>query len=195
MRYLVWTVIAIVVFWVAAFVHFVAIIPYNPVGDSVSTQAVVVLTGGSLRIAYGFELLEKKKAKKMFISGVDKESDMAALLDENQASDIIRMMAKSGDTIALGYEADSTRGNADETARWMKENNLKSMRLVTANYHLPRSLIEFRRTMPGAIIIPDPVFPTDFQLDRWWDDAVSRHLMLSEFHKYLAAWLFGALNL
>lgn len=195
MRFIIWTIIAIVVFWVSAFAHFVAIIPYTPVGDSVSTQAVVVLTGGSLRIAYGFELLEKKKAKQMFISGVAKKSNMAALLDENHASKIIRAMAASNDKIALGYEADSTRGNAEETARWMKEKRLKSMRLVTANYHLPRSLIEFRRTMPDVIIIPDPVFPEDFQLGRWWGDGVSRHLMFSEFHKYLAAWLIGALDL
>lgn len=195
MRYLIWIILAIIVFWLAAFTHFVAIIPRNPVGDLVTTQAVVVLTGGSLRIAYGFELLEKQKAKRMFITGVGKESDMVALLDENQASSRVRRMAEKGKKIVLGYEADSTRGNAEETARWMKQKHFKSMRLVTSNYHLPRSLIEFRRAMPDVIIIPDPVFPEEFQLHRWWDDGVSRNLLFSEFHKYLAAWLFGELNL
>ena len=34
-----------------------------------------------------------------------------------------------------------------------------SLRLVTASYHMPRSMLEFARAMPDIAIVPNPVFP------------------------------------
>lgn len=178
-----------IVFWACALALFVHLIPRTPVGDSVSTQAIVVLTGGSLRIAYGFELLEKDKAEHLFISGIGKNLKLADVLHEHAASDRVKQLAQQG-RITLGYEASSTRGNAQETAKWVQKEQIRSIRLVTANYHLPRSMMELRRAMPDVIIIPDPVFPDRFQIDgAWWKDRVTRGLLLSEFHKYLASWM------
>ena len=50
-------------------------------------------------------------------------------------------------------------GNAEETAAWMAEGDRTSLRLVTAAYHMPRSLALFRRLMPDTKILPHPVFP------------------------------------
>jgi len=38
--------------------------------------------------------------------------------------------------IDLGYEAKNTRGNAVEVAKWVRDHQYKSIRLVTANYHI-----------------------------------------------------------
>ena len=46
-----------------------------------------------------------------------------------------------------------------ETAQWMASEGFHSLRLVTASYHMPRSLLEFSRAMPDIGIMPNPVFP------------------------------------
>ena len=61
------------------------------------------------------------------------------------------------------YAATSTMGNAIETADWIKKSGFNSIILVTANYHMPRSLMLFRHIMPEIRIIPHPVFPIQFE--------------------------------
>ncbi len=180
------------VFWLAAFAHFLQQMPSARQGDSVSTNAIVVLTGGQLRIAYGFELLEKGKAQQLFITGVGDNLGLNQLLASHGATDDLRALANDGTVrIALDYSADSTHGNAEQTAKWAKAHSIRSLRMVTANYHIPRSLIEFRRAMPELEIIPDPVFPEPFDRPGWWRHPAGLRLVLSEFHKYLVAWLYG----
>jgi uncharacterized SAM-binding protein YcdF (DUF218 family) len=85
--------------------------------------------------------------------------------------------------------ADDTRGNAVETAAWIREQGFGSLRLVTANYHMPRSLLEFRHAMPDIEIVPHPVFPENFKQDEWWLWPGSASLLASEYSKYLVALL------
>ena len=89
--------------------------------------------------------------------------------------------------ITLGYAADNTAGNARETAEWLDTVRGRSLRLVTANYHMPRSLLEFRQALPEVEIIAHPVFPKVFQQRRWWQSRASALLVVSEFTKYLVA--------
>lgn len=119
------------------------------------TDAIVVLTGGSGRVATGLELLREGKADMLFISGVGKGLVVQDLLAFwNGLPDNI-----SKDKIMLGYAAQTTYGNAVETAQWMKQRHFKSLRLVTSDYHMPRALHEFEKQMPGIKIIPHPVEP------------------------------------
>ena len=69
----------------------------------------------------------------------------------------------------------------------MAKESFTSLRLVTASYHMPRSLFEFRRAMPGIRIIVHPVFPEGFKHTDWWLWPGSTGLILSEFTKYLMA--------
>jgi len=71
----------------------------------------------------------------------------------------------------------------------MREHHYTSLRLVTANYHMRRSLLEFSALMPDFTIIPEPVLPGNFQREQWWRHPASRALVLSEYHKYIATWL------
>ncbi len=50
---------------------------------------------------------------------------------------------------------------------------------------MPRSLIEFRRAMPRAKLIPHPVFPEHVKLDRWWEWRGTAVLIAEEYTKYL----------
>ena len=129
--------LALAIPWLCGFLWFASRIPAE-IGDAESeTDAIVVLTGGSLRVQSGLALLAAGKAKKLFVSGVYHSTDVAALLKVSRQSP-----EHVACCIVLGYEADNTLGNAVETAQWMRQEGFRSLRLVTANYHMPRSLIE-----------------------------------------------------
>ena len=89
--------------------------------------------------------------------------------------------------VTLGYDARSTEGNARESLKWLGENGFTSVRLVTANYHMNRSLLEFRSVMPGITIIPNPVFPRQMQEPYWFARPGTVFLLFNEYHKYLVA--------
>jgi uncharacterized SAM-binding protein YcdF (DUF218 family) len=147
-----------------------------------TTDAIVVLTGGSGRLNQGLDLLGQGQAKKLFVSGVYHGVDVEELL---------RVAQSGGDSlagrIALGHEADDTIGNAAETAKWLRNEGYASLRLVTAAYHMPRSLFEFRLAMPDTTIVPHPVFPTQVRLDAWWRYPGTASLLAGEYSKFLLA--------
>jgi len=146
------------------------------------TDAIVVLTGGRLRLESGVDLLEAGKAHKMFVSGVNQRVDREALLR------ILGPLPNSASCcIVLGHEADNTFGNARETAGWMRHEGYRSLRLVTSWYHMPRSLLEFRRAIPEVVLVAHPVFPAHASAERWWTRAHAATLVIGEYHKYLAA--------
>ncbi len=173
---------SLVALWLSGLVWFAGTIP-EEVGDAESeTDAIVVLTGGSLRVQSGLALLAAGKARKLFISGVYHSTDVAALL---------RVSSQSPDKVAccvvLGYAADNTRGNALETAVWMRQEGFHSLRLVTAGYHMRRSLLEFSRAMPDVRIIANPVFPERVKQEQWWAWPGTASLIIGEYDKYLLA--------
>jgi len=162
--------------------RFAASIPSAVASPDQATDAIVVLTGGSLRVESGLRLLAEGKAKKLFISGVYRGVDVTELL---------RVSRQTPDSVAccvvLGHEADNTLGNAHETAQWMASEGFHSLRLVTASYHMPRSMLEFGRAMPDVEIVPNPVFPEFLQEAPWWRSRRTALLIASEYVKYLAA--------
>ena len=168
--------------WIVGLAWFAAELPDTETADLSETDAIVVLTGGTGRLETGLQLLERNFAKRLFVSGVAHGVDVAALLRVAQ-----RRPNELACCIAVGYRADNTAGNAKETADWVKQQGFRSIRLVTASYHMPRSLIEFRRMMPTIKIIPHPVFPPRFKGNRWWLWPGTATLLSSEFVKYLVA--------
>lgn len=166
----------------AGFLWFVAHLPETVAQPDRRTDAIVVLTGGSGRVGRGLELLARGRAEKLFVSGVYKGVDVAELLRVSR-QDPEHLAC----CVALGYEAGTTEGNAIETARWMRAQGYRSLRLVTAAYHMPRSLLEFRRRMPEIEIVPHPVFPDHVKQDDWWRWPGSAHLLIGEYGKYLVA--------
>lgn len=168
-------------FGLVVFVHVVSTLP-RPARSE--TQAIVVLTGGSLRLETGLTLLRAGWGEKLFVSGVHRGVDVAELLRVSRQSP-----EELECCIVLGYTAEHTLGNARETAHWMKREGFTSMRLVTANYHMPRSLLEFRAAMPYAAIVPHPVFPSNVRLDSWWVRPGTAALLAGEYTKYLLAWV------
>ncbi len=183
-RRLVLLLIVLGVAWLAGLVWFAHNIPSAETAQipDTMTDAVVVLTGGPLRLKAGLEVLEAGRAKKLFVSGVSRGVDRAELLHAAQ---------KPGDALAccivLGHEAEDTIGNAVETRAWMEHEGFHSLRLVTASFHMQRSLLEFRRAMPEVTIVPHPVFPEGFMRTQWWAWPGTFALIVTEYQKYMVA--------
>ena len=174
--------VGLFVLWLIGLIWFAAMLPDQVADTKRRTDAIVVLTGGSGRLSQGLELLAEKQARKLFVSGVYRGLDVTQLLRSGQQSPDEFQCC-----VALGYEADDTEGNATETSAWMQAQKFQSLRLVTANYHMPRSLIEFRHAMPDIEIVPHPVFPETFKQDDWWLWPGSAALLAREYSKYLIA--------
>ncbi|WP_299371154.1 YdcF family protein [uncultured Kiloniella sp.] len=168
--------------WVLGFFWFATNLPEEVTNNSEDADVIVVLTGGSDRINTGLDLLEQGIAKKLFISGVYKGVEVQELLRLSQ-----RSPKNLECCVKLGYQADDTRGNALESQNWIEEEGYSSLRLVTAAYHMPRSLLEFRNAMPEIQILPHPVFPQHVKQKDWWLWPGSMTLILSEYVKFLMA--------
>lgn len=175
--------------WVGGFVWFLAAMPPDSPRAVSQADAIVVLTGGSRRIPVAVSLLLEGHAKALLVTGVNdivSPSEFRAAMAESDVVIDAEMMACC---VALGYGAHDTIGNAEEAAGWMKEGGYHSMILVTSNYHMARSRIEFRAAMPDIEISEYPVRPANPGLAEWWKSPQSRFLILSEYVKYQAAWL------
>src|SRR5579872_5131607 len=103
--------------WGAGLMWFITLIPAAPTQDQQNTDAIVVLTGGSLRLERGFELLAVGRARKMFISGVENGVTLASLLRKKEFSAFAGHIPEG--SVTLGYRAHNTVGNAAETAEWV----------------------------------------------------------------------------
>ena len=139
------------------------------------TDGIVVLTGGAGRIDEALSLMEARDAKRLLISGVH----------PNVAAKTLQSLTGRGKElfeccIDIDHKALDTVGNALESSKWAKLNNLKSLTIVTAHYHMPRAMIEFRRHHKDIILVPHPVVAD-----------VSLRYLLTEHQKYLIASLKG----
>ena len=169
--------------WGAGLFAFAAAIPSVVADTTTRTEAIVVLTGGSGRLAEGLELLAGGKAGKLFVSGVYRGLDVAKLLELSKATP-----DEFECCVSIGHSADNTAGNAIETAAWLKGLGLRSLRLVTSGYHMPRALLEFHHVLGEAQLIPHAVFSDNVKQDRWWAWPGTSSLIVSEYNKYLLAW-------
>ncbi len=184
LRRLGWLAVAVLALWLGGLAWFVISSLTLQADPLAPTDAIVVLTGGRLRLETGLALLAAGKAKKLFISGVNQRVDRDELL---RAMGPIAERAAC--CIVLGHQADNTFGNAQETAKWMHAEGYNSLRLVTSWYHMRRSLLEFARAMPQITIIPNPVFAHRLEPERWWSPHGAALLVIGEYGKYLAAWI------
>jgi uncharacterized SAM-binding protein YcdF (DUF218 family) len=183
-------VLGLLTLWLIGLLGFIAVIPGPDAkidADS-PTDAIVVLTGGGDRLAEGFRLLDRGLAKRLLVSGVASGVTLEQLIGRlGDQRDTVPSAEELACCVTLGYEAESTVGNADESAEWLRRNDAKSVRLVTANYHMLRSLLEFRRKLPGLTVVPNPVFPGEVRDPHWFVKPRTLLLLVNEYHKYLVA--------
>jgi uncharacterized SAM-binding protein YcdF (DUF218 family) len=187
MRALLRLVVLLAIAWLGGLVLFIARLPESVEQPEQHTDAIVVPTGGSERLQEGIRLLIHGAAGKLFVSGVNVDTKTADLVTTLPPGAEKPQASLIDCCIVIGHAADSTMGNAAETAAWMKAQGFHSLRLVTADYHMPRTLLEFRRAMPGVEILINPVFPDQVHRESWWRSPGTASLLIGEYDKYLLA--------
>lgn len=168
--------------WFGGLVLFTQRIPMAPQDTQTKTDGIVVFTGGKARLYMGFVLLHEGYAPKLLISGVNKD----ATLNELKSAAKVDFQVPEYQ-VTLDFQADDTIENATEAAKWALKNHMKSLRLVTSNYHMPRSLLELHQELPDMEIIPHPVVAKSFQKSKWWLDREVMMNVVREYNKYLFA--------
>jgi len=163
--------------WLAGLFWFAATIPSSVADTTTRTDAIVVLTGGSERIDTGLKLLTDGLAERLYISGIGGQLRRGDALTTAVKDDAL------GPRIAIGT-AVNTPSNAAETAAWARGQNISSIRLVTAAYHMRRSLLELTAVMPEIAIVPHPVFPPNVKTD-WWRWPGTTDLLAREYTKFI----------
>ena len=184
-RLLVTLSLLLVFLWGVSFANFLRLIPIQTPSDIVKSDAIIVLTGGSRRLEVGITLLENDKAALLFVSGVNEKvtrSDILNLLDEGTILESDKLFSCC---ITLGYTAEDTRGNAEESLQWVRENSLSSIILVTSNYHMQRAYLEFKSQNPNLKITQYPVSNGEFRLTSWLTHSKKFVLLFLEFHKLI----------
>jgi uncharacterized SAM-binding protein YcdF (DUF218 family) len=165
------------------FVVFATTLPRRP-AQMPHADAIVTLTGGDARLDTAVSLLEKGAAKRLLITGVHPSITKPE----------IRELAHGGkrfDCCAdLDFAAEDTRENASQAADWIRAHKFRSLILVTANYHMRRSLSAFTADMPKATaLIPYPVEPEGVNFAYWWRDPRTVRLLHAEYAKFLLSFV------
>jgi uncharacterized SAM-binding protein YcdF (DUF218 family) len=148
-----------------------------PYEGAARADAIVALTGQGGRLAPAVSLLEKGNGQRLLITGVNRQTSKRELKTVLHGGDAFDCCAD------LGFAALDTRGNAQEAARWVRAHRYASLIVVTADYHMPRSLVEFGAQMPEVRLVPYPV-AVDAPKKLSWD-AVKR--LNGEYVKYVAS--------
>ncbi len=186
MRLLLSLVMLMAMLWSAALVWFVHSMPTQVLPASEKAEALVVLTGGSGRVEHGLLMLAEGAAPVLFISGVGEHVQEKDILAEHADAATRKKIAALHADIVLDRIARSTVANADQSAAFIEQRDIHRIRLITASYHMRRSVHEFHTAIPQLDILPDPVFPEGFRRDIWWTHENTRRLVFSEFYKYIA---------
>jgi uncharacterized SAM-binding protein YcdF (DUF218 family) len=159
----------VLILWALGFALFAGTIP-RP-ADERQTDAIVVLTGGPGRLERGIDLLARHRARRLFVSGVDRTVRKSEL-----ATRTGQPLALFDCCVDLGRESVDTRSNAAETTGWLLAHHYRSVRLVTTNWHMPRAHSDLAGALSGTgiFILPDAVVAEPGLLT-----------LFTEYHKYL----------
>jgi len=181
-------VILALIAWAAGYVIFILSLSRDW-GLPERADAIVVLTGGTQRLDGAVALLESGRADRLFISGVN---------EMTTKEDIRQLVGASPELFAccveIGYTALDTIGNAQETSNWVRENQFETVIVVTANYHMPRTLLEFKKALDGTDIHPFAVESDRIIVRRGLFDPKTALFLAGEYNKYLISAVRLGLN-
>ncbi|WP_425523220.1 YdcF family protein [Bartonella taylorii] len=123
--------------------------PPNPLPKA---DAIIVLTGGEKRIEAGLKLLQKGLGSRLLISGVNITTNLQRLRHNTHITSQLFTCC-----VDIGHKAINTKGNAEESADWIKKHRYQTVYIVTHDYHMWRSLRELKYLMPNVNFIAYPV--------------------------------------
>ncbi len=132
--------------WALGFAAFMLLLPMPLEGTT--TDAIVVPTGAAGRIDRGLDLLRRRQARRMLVTGVAPGVRPIDLAREYRTP-----AALFACCIDLGADAVDTRSNAEETAAWVRVHKYRSVRLVTSDWHVPRAKMELDAALDHHVTV------------------------------------------
>ena len=156
--------------------------------DQPAADAIIVLTGGQSRLDAALGLLESGKGRRLLISGVNPAADRD---DVHAATGGDRWLFSC--CVDIDHAALDTIGNAEESAKWVRDHRYASVILVTNNYHMPRSLLEMSRLLGPADLKPYPVVNARLDASGWITRPDAFRVLFTEYNKYLVALARGVM--
>lgn len=147
-----------------------------------AADGIVVLTGGAWRIDHAIDLLKEGRGRRLLISGVNPDTSVDALA---RLTDTDRKWFDC--CVDIDYAAQNTVGNAEIAGRWAREQGFRDLILVTSDYHMPRSLIEFDRVGNIRSVTPYAVRRDDLWRGDEMPSAPGLRVLASEYVKLVAA--------
>ena len=195
---------------IGGFLKFVHEVQNTPVATvSGKADAIVVLTGGPGRIEAGLDLLAGGSAERMLISGVNPRTSGAAIRETAEGGNDAERARLFSCCVDLGRRATDTVGNSEEARTWIRERGYSHVIVVTADYHMQRSLLEFRRalevtpavktgtaeaepkegeeTVQPVRLTPYAVATPALRDEAWYTDPPAIRRLVGEWVKYLSA--------
>ena len=150
---------------------------------------IVILTGGTNRIKDGLNIIENfgksnKNNYKILVSGTGMgftKNSLKKKLGPNFNPQLIQCC------IDLDSVSKNTFTNARETFKWANKYNIKEFILITSNYHMPRSILEFKNVMPNLKIFTYAITPEKHDIKNWLSSYQTFGLVLTEYCKYIVA--------
>lgn len=176
--------LVVLMIWTVGLLAFASRVDQStPAPEPAVADGVVALTGAASnqRIAAATRLLESEKAKRMLVSGVNRDATREDIRGLSRAARRLYDCC-----VDLGFTAATTLGNAEETAEWARANRYKRLIIVTADYHMPRALLELKAAMPDIALQAYPVPTPVLDPAAWWKSGGGARLMIVEYCKYLA---------
>jgi uncharacterized SAM-binding protein YcdF (DUF218 family) len=152
-------------------------------------DGIVALTGGVDRIGDAVKWLGAGSGRKLLISGVSHDVTRERLAAKEPG---LRRWLNC--CVDIGYVARNTVGNAKEIRHWADANGFRSLVVVTSSYHMPRALVELRRQVPEADLIPASVVTSKLEgMDFWRHPDLVRTIGV-EYLKFLVAYARAGLT-
>ena len=172
--------------WLSGLLAFAARVQAStPAPVPEAADGIVALTGANSneRIAAAVGLLTERRGGRVLVSGVNREVTREQL---RTVSGSVRRIYDC--CVDLGFSAYDTIGNARETADWARAMRFTSLIIVSADYHMPRAMLELTAVMRGTGVTLQayPAATSALRSSRWWRNPGSARLMVVEYCKYLA---------
>jgi len=176
-------VLVVLLIWTAGLLAFAdRVARLTPAPEPAAADGIVTLTGASdLRLEAAMRLLENGKGRRLLVSGVNRKTTRADIAGVTGAAKPVFDCC-----VDLGFTAADTIGNARETSEWARSMHMRRLILVTADFHMPRAMLELRSAMPEAEIVPYPVATPTLDARHWQKTGRGAERMVLEYVKYLA---------
>ena len=178
--------LVLAVIWLSGLLAFAGRVQHStPAPAPTRAEGIVALTGAKTgaRLAAAVGLLEDGYGRRVLVSGVN---PIASREDVRHVSRAVRRLYDC--CVDLGFTAQDTVGNARETADWARAMRYRKLIIVTADYHLPRAMLELNAVLRGTGVVAEgyAVATRELKAKDWWRDPSAARLMVVEYSKYLA---------